>query len=108
MVFPFTTIAIFYEKMRWLDTRKMPQRSSQVTIENTLWRPPSFFLAGLKGQQLTGYYHPVEGYKSIFVITENQKIFFFFQVQMCYKMRICNLFPFLQSFGNNNLTESGL
>lgn len=77
MVFPFTTIAIFYEKMRWLDTRKMPQRSSQVTIENTLWRPPSFFLAGLKGQQLTGYYHPVEGYKSIFVITENQKIFFF-------------------------------
>lgn len=77
MVFPFTTIAIFYEKMRWLDTRKMPQRSSQVTIENTLWRPPSFFLAGLKGQQLTGYYHPVEGYKSILVITENSSFFFF-------------------------------
>lgn len=38
----------FYEKMRWLDTRKMPKRSSQVTIENTLRCPPSFFWQALR------------------------------------------------------------
>lgn len=82
----------FYEKMKWLDARKTPKCSSQaeVKIENTPWR-----LAGLKGQQLTGYYHPVKGYKSILVMTANSS---FFQVQLCSKMRICNLFLLPSSF----------
>lgn len=56
--------------------------------ELTMASSPSF-LAGLKGQQLTGYY-PVKGYKSILVMTANSS---FFKVQPCYKMKISNLSP---------------
>lgn len=100
MVFSPCCCCHLYEKMKWLDTCKMPKCcfEPQVKIENTLWCHPSlFFSVGPSGTAAHRLLSPCEKVKNQY-LSWQQSPLFFPQVLPNYKMIISNLFFLPSSF----------